>query len=75
MRENGFVSQFLLDGFIAGTWRLKHEGKGALLRVTPARRWPKRDQNAVLEEATRLVEFVAADVESRDVVLEPPIYQ
>ena len=42
MRENGFVSQFLLDGFIAGTWRLKREGKAALLRVTPARRWPKR---------------------------------
>ncbi len=75
MRENGFLSQFTLDGFIGGTWRLKREGKSALLRVTPARRWPKRDQNAVLAEATRLIEFMSAEAASREVILEPPIRQ
>jgi len=72
-RENGFVSQFLLDGFIAGTWRVKREVKAATMNVTPGRRLSKRDKNAVLEEATRLIEFVAADAASREAVLEPPI--
>ena len=72
-RENGFVSTLLLDGFIAGTWRLKREGKAATLRVVPYARWAKRDQNAVLAEATRLLAFIAADSATRDVVLEPPI--
>ena len=72
-RENGFVSTFLLDGFMAGTWRLKPEGKSATLRVTPNARWPKRDQNAVLAEAARLLEFIAADSATRELVLEPPL--
>jgi hypothetical protein len=72
-RENGFVRTFLLDGFMAGTWRLERGRKVTTLRVTPNELWSKRDHNAVLQEATRLLDFLTAESETQEVVIAPPI--
>jgi hypothetical protein len=46
---------FLVDGFVAGTWRLD----GATLHVRPSRALRERDLRAVTDEAERLVTFLA----------------
>ncbi len=44
---------FLVDGFVAGTWRLQ----GATLHVHPNRPLARHDMPAVIDEAERLVQF------------------
>ena len=54
---NGDVAQtFLVDGFVAGTWRLEH----GQVAVTPFARLPRAAQHEVKEEAARLEAFLAA---------------
>ena len=48
---------FLVDGFVAGTWRVD----GSTVHLRPLRRLRREDRLAVTEEATRLGEFVAPE--------------
>jgi winged helix DNA-binding protein len=59
-------SAFLVDGFVAGVWRLGREGKTATLEVRPLGRLAEPGHAAVAEEATRLLEFLAADADRRE---------
>jgi hypothetical protein len=46
---------FLVDGFVAGTWRLE----GPTLHVHPVGPLTHNNLRAVIDEAERLAEFVA----------------
>ena len=59
---------FLVDGFVAGTWRLK----GSTLHLHPIHPLPYNDLRAVSDEAERLVEFVADGDAPPRVELHPP---
>ncbi len=46
---------FLVDGFVAGTWRLE----GVTLRVQPIRPLTDKELRDVVNEAERLADFIA----------------
>ena len=50
---------FLVDGLVAGTWALETKGKRATLTLSPLRMLPKRSAKALVDEAERLVRFMA----------------
>jgi hypothetical protein len=52
---------FLLDGFIAGTWRIDRRRGGAILEVAPFARLPRRQAAALEEEGARLLELAAPE--------------
>ena len=57
-RLNLGVSTFLVDGFVAGQWRLRREGGRAVMRLVPLARLAPRDAAAVEDEATRVIAFL-----------------
>jgi hypothetical protein len=61
------MSSFLIDGMVAGTWRIARERGVAILLAEPFRRLTKKDRLALAEEGTRLLAFAAADSETYDV--------
>jgi hypothetical protein len=50
----------LVDGFVAGTWKIERTRDSADLRVEQLRRLPKEERAEVKEEGTRLLRFAAA---------------
>jgi hypothetical protein len=66
----------LVDGFVRAGWRVRREkGRGgrATLVVLPVVTLTPSEARAVSEEAQRLLAFLAADAEDRDVQVEPRI--
>jgi Winged helix DNA-binding domain len=61
----------LVDGFVAGTWKLEREKTGAALAIGPWSEWRKADRDAVAAEGERLLAFAAADAETTAVRFEP----
>lgn len=55
INRDRLMRSFLVDGFVAGTWRLE----GPALHVHPIRPLAHEDLRAVIDEAERLVEFAA----------------
>jgi hypothetical protein len=64
-------SPLLVDGFIAGAWRLTRDAKAATLTVRPLDRLTRQDETAVATEGDRLLELLAADAGTRAVRLVP----
>jgi len=52
----------LLDGFVAGTWKIERATRTATVVLEPFTRWSAADRRGVEEEALRLLAF-AADAE------------
>jgi len=48
---------FLVDGFVAGRWKITGTPKQAVLEILPFRKLAKRDKAALVEEAEKLVRF------------------
>jgi hypothetical protein len=48
---------FLVDGFVAGRWRIGATPKQAVLELLPFKRLAKSDKNALVDEGERLVRF------------------
>jgi len=65
------LQTFLVDGFIAGTWKIKVEQGVATLLIEPFEPLSEHDRAAVAEEAARLVSFAAANAQSRKVEFTP----
>jgi hypothetical protein len=65
-------SAFLVDGFVAGAWRLARDRKAATLTVRLFYPLTGKDQTEVAEEAERLLAFLTPDAEPREVRLVPP---
>jgi hypothetical protein len=60
--ETGPVQALLIDGFVAGTWRIVRERGTATLLVEHFEPLSNRDGMAIAEEGKRLLQFAAADV-------------
>ena len=55
--ETGMVQALLIDGFVAGTWRIVRERANATLVVEHFDRMSKTNRTAVVAEGRRLLEF------------------
>lgn len=67
--NGGALGTVLVDGFLAGTWRLDVTGGGdtATVTVEPYRPLETRDRDQVTEEGLRLAAFSAPGAATRDV--------
>jgi len=66
--RNGVTPNALLvDGTVAGTWRIIRSRGAATVAITPFRRLGSATRDAVADEAGRLLAFAAADASSHDV--------
>lgn len=70
--ENGYTWTFLLDGFIAGTWKIERERKSAILRIRSIGKLAKRDRAALAAEGEALLGFVAGEATTHDIRFHEP---
>jgi hypothetical protein len=70
-RQGIGLATFLVDGFVAGGWRIERDGDGATLVVQPFVPLAATDRSALLDEGARLLAFAAAGAADHDVRLEP----
>ncbi len=59
----------LVDGFVAAAWRIDRERRRAAMTVTLAQPASAGERLAIEAEAERLLEFVAADADAREIRL------
>jgi hypothetical protein len=74
MTQNGLIAGMaLIDGFVAGNWRLKATKQHALLTITSfsGKPYNKPDAEALAAEGRRLLRFSAPDAAAADVVFSP----
>ncbi len=66
------LATFLVDGVVAGTWKVTRKGKAATLTLEPfeALSGPARD--ALAEEGLQALRFSEEDAQSFDLKVEPP---
>lgn len=57
----------LVDGMVAGTWRVQRQGKGASLVIEPFAPLPDDTRAALLDEGTRLLRFMEDKAADDDV--------
>jgi hypothetical protein len=68
MSVNGLVSStVLVDGFVAGSCRLKVGTQQATVTIEPFTRLSRADHRAVSEQAERLLQFAAPDHQQAEV--------
>jgi hypothetical protein len=70
MTQNGLIAGMaLIDGFVAGNWRIKATKKHALLTITSfsGKAYKKPDAAALTREGLRLLRFAAPDADASDV--------
>jgi hypothetical protein len=66
--DNGLIrAALLIDGFVRGLWRIEQQRNAATLIVQPFDPLSPAERDAFAEEGERLLQFAAADVESRDI--------
>lgn len=74
MTQNGLIAGMaLIDGFVAGNWRIKVTKQHALLTITSfsGKPYNKSDAEALTREGQRLLRFAAPDAAAADVVFSP----
>jgi hypothetical protein len=73
MTVNGLVlGSLLVDGFVAGTWRITRQAGAATLVVQPFVRLSKPDRLAAEAEAARLLDFAEGKAAPTKVEFAPP---
>jgi hypothetical protein len=75
MTQNGLIAGVvLIDGFVAGNWRIKATKKRATLTVAnfTTKPYNKRDAAGIAGSAERVLAFAAPDAADREVVFTPP---
>jgi hypothetical protein len=55
------ISTFLVDGFVAGTWKVERKKDMATLVIMPFATLPKRVRDELADEGDRLVRFIEDD--------------
>ena len=69
--KNGVLpGTFLVDGFVRGAWRVTRQGTSAVLTITPWARTTKKDLAALTAEGRRLLDFTAADADTKDIHID-----
>ncbi|WP_205856335.1 winged helix DNA-binding domain-containing protein [Phytoactinopolyspora endophytica] len=69
--RNGVTPNFfLVDGMVAGSWRITKERRSATLRVQPFRRLLRADHRAVGEEAERVLTFAEPQADCTEIAIE-----
>ena len=69
-----WVSNFLVDGMLRGTWWIEREGKrSATLAIRPFGEVSPAEREEVGAEAERMVEFAEPEAAFRDVRFEPAV--
>jgi hypothetical protein len=58
---------FLVDGFVAGTWKLEEKKKSATLIIEPFAALPKKARDELSTEGKELAQFVEGDARSFEV--------
>src|SRR5215213_3010792 len=72
--KNGRIpATFLVDGFVAGTWRVERKKQTATLGITPFDPLPKRTATALAEEGDALLRFLEDDAVTFEVRQNPPL--
>lgn len=66
------LSTFLVDGFVAGTWRIERKKQSATLWIEPFARLRMPVRNDLEEEGMRLLGFAEEDAETTEVRFEKP---
>lgn len=68
---NGMVpGTVLLDGFVAGSWKVTRVGKTRSMHVEPYRRWSRTEKRDVRDEAERLLAFASGGVGRGELMLD-----
>jgi Winged helix DNA-binding domain len=67
VQRDRLMRTFLVDGFVAGTWRLD----GTSLRIKPIRPLGAAERRATEEEAQRLLAFLIPEASAPDVRFQP----
>lgn len=71
--KNGRIpATFLVDGFVAGTWRVERTRKAATLAITPFAALPRSVTAALSDEGDALLRFLEDDAATFDVGLRTP---
>jgi Winged helix DNA-binding domain len=65
-------SPLLVDGFVTGAWRLTRDRRAATLTVRLLSPLSSQDETAVVAEGERLLGFLAADADQRELQVVPP---
>jgi DNA glycosylase AlkZ-like len=69
-----FVSNFLVDGMLRGTWWIERDGKrSATLGIRPFGELAPGEREEVADEAERMLEFSEPEAAERDVRFESPV--
>src|SRR5215211_6787006 len=72
--KNGRIpATFLVDGSVAGTWRVERKKQAATLTITPFTPLPKSVATALGEEGDALLRFVEDDAATCEVRQNPPL--
>jgi hypothetical protein len=58
---------FLVDGFVAGFWKIERKGKSATLTLEPFAKLDKKTFGALEEEGVRLLRFAEPDAQDHGV--------
>ena len=64
---NGLLSTLLVDGMVAGRWKIARDARRATIQIEPFSRFSRSDRAAVTEEGLRLLAFTDGDDVSHDV--------
>ena len=70
--ENVTLKGFLVDGFVAGFWKILEDKKRATLEIEPFAKLTKKDTKALQKEGEKLLAFAAPDVGAHDFRVVPP---
>jgi winged helix DNA-binding protein len=72
--KNGRIpATFLVDGWVAGTWRVERKKQTATLVITPFCALPKSTAAALTEEGETLLRFLEGDATTYGVRQNPPL--
>lgn len=70
---NGIVrSTILLDGFVAGTWRIQRKNRKAQLIIEPISPLSRQECSALTEEGLQLLHFAVEGGIEKDIMIHHP---
>lgn len=70
-RNGLFLATYLVDGFVAGTWKVEQTKRQAIVQILPFSSHQSADVQAIEEEGLKLLTFLAPEVDDRDIQWAP----